>query len=188
MKPTEILKEEHRYIERMLTIMERAASRVEQGERIAPEVFRDAIHFIRTFADGCHHQKEETLLFPALVRIGFSAESGPVGVMLNEHDLGRIEIKGMHDALEKYAASEPDAEKDLVTHAENFVVLLRNHIMKEDNILFAMADQHLSVQDQTRLSEGFAEAERTGEACMLKNDLIALLERMERESRTKEVK
>jgi hemerythrin-like domain-containing protein len=188
MKPTEILKEEHRHIERMLTIMERAASRVEQGEKVPPEVFRDAIHFIRMFADGCHHQKEETLLFPALVRIGFSAESGPVGVMLSEHDLGRIEISGMHDALEKYSAGEPDAGMDLVAHAQNFAALLRNHIMKEDNILFVMADQRLSAQDQTRLSEGFAEAERTGEACIMKKDLVALLERMERESQSKEIK
>jgi len=188
MKPTEILKEEHRYIERMLTVMERAASRVERGEEVPPEVFRDAIHFIRTFADGCHHQKEETLLFPALVRIGFSAESGPVGVMLSEHDLGRTEIKGMHEALDRYSANELDAGKDLVAHAENFAGLLRNHIMKEDNVLFVMADQRLSQQDQTRLSEGFAEAERTGKACMMKKDLVALLERMERESQTKEIK
>jgi hemerythrin-like domain-containing protein len=162
MKPTEILKEEHRYIERMLTIMEGAASRVKHGEAVPPGVFRDAIHFIRMFADGCHHRKEEALLFPALVRIGFSPQSGPVGVMLSEHDLGRVEIRGMHAALERYSAGEPEAEKVLVAHAENFVVLLRNHIMKEDNILFAMADQRLSAQDQTRLSESFAEAERTG--------------------------
>lgn len=188
MKPTEILKEEHRHIERMLIIMEHAATRLEQGEKVPPDVFREAIHFIRMFADGCHHRKEEALLFPALVRIGFSTESGPVGVMLGEHDLGRAEIVGMHDALQKYAGGDSGATHKLITHTRDFVNLLRNHIIKEDNILFVMADQRLSPQEQTRLSEGFAEAERSGEACMMKKDLVALLEKMEHGSQLHEVK
>ena len=116
------------------------------------------------------------------MRAGFPKESGPVGVMLHEHDLGRIEIKGLETALARHAAGEQGADNDVLEHAENFIALLREHIIKEDNILFRLADQRLSAQEQAKLSEGFAAAEQGGVACVKKSEFIALLDRMERES------
>jgi len=74
MKPTDMLKAEHRAIERMLTVMEHAVANAEQGNNVKPEVFDDALKFIQTFADGCHHRKEEALLFPAMEMVGRSVE------------------------------------------------------------------------------------------------------------------
>lgn len=179
MKPTEILKQEHRAIERMLDVLETAANRVASGEQVPPQTFKDAIRFIRQFADGCHHHKEETLLFPAMIEKGFSSEAGPIAVMLYEHDAGRALVKGMSDAVESYEKGDLSALSRLVAHSREFTSLLREHINKEDNILFAMADMHLSEEDQAKLSGRFDQAENHNEACALKSDLLDLLNRLE---------
>jgi hemerythrin-like domain-containing protein len=181
MKPTDVLRNEHRSIERLLSVLETAINRTESGERIPAKLFHDAIHFIRMFADGCHHRKEETLLFPAMEQKGIPREGGPIGVMLEEHDAGRAHVHAMQIALQRYGTDEAAAMSDLVLHVRAFVVLLREHIMKEDNVLFVMADQHLSEPDQTRLSEEFLGAETSNEACTLKSDLLVLLERLEQQ-------
>ena len=55
------LKEEHEVIERILKILNVASDRLERGEDVSPEIFKKAIDFIRTFADRCHHGKEEDM-------------------------------------------------------------------------------------------------------------------------------
>jgi hemerythrin-like domain-containing protein len=51
--------QEHRVIERVITSLEQGADRLEQGKAIEPAFFIDAAQFIKGFADGCHHMKEE---------------------------------------------------------------------------------------------------------------------------------
>jgi hemerythrin-like domain-containing protein len=81
MKATEILMDEHRVIERVLTALERAAERLEQGGKLDPGFFVDATDFIRGFADGCHHQKEEGVLFKAMTAAGMPTDQGPIAVI-----------------------------------------------------------------------------------------------------------
>ncbi|HEX9656886.1 MAG TPA: alginate export family protein [Bacteroidota bacterium] len=181
MKPTDILKEEHRSIERMLFVLEKAVTRLQQGEDVNPDVFRDGIWFIKEFADGCHHQKEEKLLFPAMVQKGFPQKSGPIGVMLHEHDLGRQEVAAMNDALDRYIKSDPTGRPALVQHTQSFIDLLRDHILKEDNILFAMADHHFSVEEEAILLKSFRAEENNGAACSTKQQLIELVAKMEKD-------
>jgi len=181
MKPTDILKAEHRSIERMLLVLEKAATQLQRGEDVRPEVFRNGIRFIKEFADGCHHQKEEKLLFPAMVQKGFPQESGPIGVMLHEHYLGRHEVGAMNDALNQYEKGDPEGKPVLIQHTLSFIELLRSHIMKEDNILFAMADQHFSADEEAALLKEFQAEEGTGAACSTKQQLIELLANMEKD-------
>ena len=101
MLATQILMEEHRVIERVLTALQRAADRVAEGARIRPSFFLNAAFFIKNFADGCHHRKEEGVLFVAMQESGIPREGGPVGVMLAEHEQGRAFTREMKDAAEK---------------------------------------------------------------------------------------
>lgn len=179
MKPTDILKEEHRNIERMLTLLESHAARLEGGSPPDQGFFEGALRFIREYADGCHHGKEEKLLFVRMIERGFPAESGPIAVMLSEHESGRMHVREMSGALERYAAGDPGAAALLARHAFGYADLLRNHIYKEDNMLFRMADEHLSESDQAALLQKFEELIATGSACASREELLALLSRFE---------
>ena len=102
--------------------------------------FDQCVTFIRLFADACHHGKEEDLLFPELEKAGMSREQGPIAVMLEEHRIGRRYVQFMAEALEPARAGDEEARARLLNAARGYVDLIRGHIMKEDNVLFDMAD------------------------------------------------
>ncbi|NCO36867.1 MAG: hemerythrin [Armatimonadetes bacterium] len=178
-KPTDILTAEHNVIKRMIAVLNRAVDRLEGGEQVSPEVFRKAADFIRNFADKCHHMKEQDTLFPTLVQRGMPQEDGPIGVMLIEHDRGRAFTKGMAEATESYAAGDQEAKKAIIANARGFGELLIQHIDKEDNVLYVMANNLLTDSDQAELLEKFEVAEASmGEGTHEK--YIALVEELEK--------
>lgn len=160
MSVTDILKKEHRGIERMLNVVEEAALRLERGDSVPKELFAQAAEFFSHFADRCHHGKEEKQLFPLMERRGVPSNGGPIGVMLQEHTIGRGYIRAMREESQKLAASALRNPRELLGAVRGYVDLLRQHIQKEDNILFHMADQVLTAQDQKDLAEAFDRVER----------------------------
>jgi len=160
MQPTQILSNEHRVIEVVLGCLEKMTAEAEKTGKLDRELAEQAVDFIRNFADKCHHGKEEVHLFTAMVAKGVPQEGGPVGVMLYEHDLGRSFVAGMSTSITLAAAGDAAALKEFARHASGYVQLLRNHIQKEDNILFPMADQIFSDSDQKRLLDAFELVER----------------------------
>jgi hemerythrin-like domain-containing protein len=136
--------------------------------------------FIKVFADGCHHQKEEGILFPAMIENGLSKDTGPIAVMLAEHEEGRRLTQKMRQALERLQATDA-SRNELVQNALSYVKLLRQHIYKEDNILFPMADKVIPIDQQQQILDAFMLVERdeTGESVHEK--YLGLAERLEQE-------
>jgi hemerythrin-like domain-containing protein len=84
--------------------------------------------------------------------------------MLFEHDEGRAFVGAIAGAIDAYEADGRSAALTIAENARGYVDLLRGHIMKEDNVLFPMADRVLSPADQTELERRFEqiETERMG--------------------------
>ncbi len=164
MQASEVLMNEHRAVERVLKVLERSADRLDAGEAVPAQIFEDSLDFLRNFADKCHHGKEETALFPAMAKAGVPVERGPIGVMLAEHNEGRGYIRAMGEALEAYKRGDETARRPLAENARAYASLLAQHIRKEDDILFPMANQVLSDAEQQRLIAEFdrIEAEHIG--------------------------
>ncbi len=154
--PVAILKAEHRVIEQVLDALERLVREV----RIDAAPLRDALDFLRNFADGCHHAKEENELFPRLEAAGVPREDGPIGCMLDEHERGRRFIRAMADSLDAAAAGDCSARAALCSAADGYVELLRKHIWKEDNVLFAMAERVLGTAERGAVLGGFDRTEQ----------------------------
>ncbi len=155
MKATEILMQEHRLIEQVLDCLEEAAGRLEDGEDIEPDFFIDAAEFVAGFADGSHHRKEEDILFSAMTAGDMPEDSGPVAVMLHEHEEGRRFTAGFRSAAEQMKAGDTSASVDVIRNAFDYVNLLRDHIVKEDNVLFPMADQVITAEEMQHVSREF---------------------------------
>lgn len=153
---TEVLKAEHRVIEKALDALERL---VRAPANSALDPWAKVIDFLRNFADKCHHLKEERLLFPALEERGIPREGGPIGMMLAEHEEGRGYVRAMAAALESASANPVEALAVLKKEAGAYVRLLREHIVKEDEVLFEMADEILSAEEQKQLLRDFEEHE-----------------------------
>ncbi len=184
MRATEVLMEEHQVIMRVLAALEKASSRLENGDGMAAGFFIEAAGFNKGFADGCHHKKEEGVLFPAMIEAGLPRESGPVAVMLAEHEQGRQLTRGMLAAAERFGLNEASSKADIVASARGYVSLLRQHIQKENYVLFPMADKIIPADKQERINEDFERVEReeTGEGVHEK--YLALAEKLESEAGT----
>ena len=163
MKATQQLRDEHEGVKIMLSILEQLCRPLEAAENLNKEHFEGILEFLKVFVDKCHHGKEEDLLFPALIAVGVPKD-GPIAVMLQEHEMGRNYVKAMSDVYATYRAGDKSSYKAIRQNALAYISLLRDHIEKENNVLFVMADNSLSEERQDELFEGFEriEVERIG--------------------------
>ena len=181
MRAITVLMDEHRLIERVLDALETAAGALERGETVRPGFFLDAAEFIAGFADGCHHHKEEDVLFGAIVASGMPADQGPIPVMLQEHEQGRAFTRAMREAARRLAEGDSAAARQVVANARGYVALLRDHIGKEDEVLFPMADHILSEDRHEAVLADFARIGRADAKTGAPERFLALAERLERE-------
>ncbi|MEM0457328.1 MAG: hemerythrin domain-containing protein [Nitrososphaerota archaeon] len=159
--PTEVLKSEHRVIEKVITTMDWVGRTLLRGKRVDPSLIEEITDFMEKFADKCHHGKEENVLFEWMERMGVPKEGGPIGVMLYEHELGRSYRKAIVEALPSYKEGSLEAAKVIAENVQAYATMLSQHIMKEDNILFKIADELIAEKDdETYLMENFEKVER----------------------------
>lgn len=159
MRPTEILSEEHRVIEVVLQVLGAIAEEAERHGKVNRESAEQAIDFIRTFADQCHHGKEEQQLFKAMTGHGLPGDSGPIAAMLHDHEQGRGYVAMMADSLEGDEAGDPEAVGRFCDNARGYIALLQTHIQKEDRVLFPMADRLIDAEAEERLMSAFRTVE-----------------------------
>jgi hemerythrin-like domain-containing protein len=159
MKPTEDLIHEHNAIKVMLDIMSKIAGNINKDKVSSTKEIEEIVDFLRTFADKCHHGKEENALFPALVEAGIPEENGPIGVMLHEHTIGRGYIKEIDDNVGNYKMGVTGSAQSIADTLLKYVTLLQNHIQKEERILFPMAEKVLSTSRQDEVFGKFEQIE-----------------------------
>lgn len=159
MHPTDVLSQEHRAIEARLDALEEQINAIAAGQPFPRRFFDEALDFFRNFADGCHHSKEENLLFPRLKERGMPANGGPIAVMLAEHDEGRAYLRAVRENLDAAEPADGEARRAVLDNAAAYIELLRLHIQKEDNILFRMAQMILHPDDVAELQKEFAAVE-----------------------------
>ncbi|MBI4611694.1 MAG: hemerythrin domain-containing protein [Candidatus Rokubacteria bacterium] len=172
--PTGMLREEHEVILRALALLERFSQRIEAGEPVDREGLAWLRDFFSTFADRCHHGKEEQHLFPALHRYGVPREGGPLGVMLHEHEEGRGLLRAM---------AQGD-DRETATAIRRYAALLRGHIDKENGVLFPLAEQLLPDDEQRRLAHAFEAVEQEVAGAGVHERLLCRLAELEREVAT----
>ncbi len=182
MRAITVLMDEHRIIERVLDALETAAGALDRGQAVRPGFFLDAAEFIAGFADGCHHHKEEDVLFGAIIASGMPADQGPIPVMLMEHEQGRAFTRTMRAAAGRLAEGDAVAARQVVASAKGYVALLRDHIGKEDEVLFPMADEILTEARHDEVLRDFARIEREDAMAGAPERFRALAEMLEREA------
>jgi len=156
MTATTALRSEHDHILAMIACLRAACKAAEEPGGFDADTFSSGIDFIRNYADAWHHAKEEDLLFPALEEEGMPREGGPIAVMLHEHVLGRTYVRQMAEHLDAAAGGNDEARRHVLRFALAYANLLTQHIQKENNILFNMADQILVPEVQARLQKEYA--------------------------------
>ena len=144
MNGIDILIEEHKYVTRMLKVIRRVCFSLMEYKEINYEDFENIIKFIRNFADGHHHRKEEEFLFNKMVEcLGDAGKNAITHGMLVEHDLGRMYVRNLEEAINKFKGGNEESKLDIIGNAISYTTLLENHIHKEDNVIFTFAQRRL---------------------------------------------
>ena len=159
--PFDDLEADHRVIDKVLSALEATTP-----ENTDLGFFRSVIDFVEQFADGCHHEKEEAHLFPALVSAGILNEMGPIGVMLQEHQQGRAHRGRLADLL---ATGDLEA---LCAEGRAYAALMREHIMKEEQALFMMGRTMLPPSGHELVAQAFDSIESAA-AMRERHELLA---------------
>jgi hemerythrin-like domain-containing protein len=156
---TAILSHEHEVILLMLDATEEVARLLDRGDEVSPETLDGLLEFFRVFADRCHYGKEEALLLPKLEKRGLRRDAGPTGAMLQEHEQGRWLLREMAAAALAYAAGNAEARLSWIAAARGYAHLLRQHIAKENEVLFPIAEKLLTEAEQREIAAGFDKVE-----------------------------
>lgn len=152
---TDILSEEHENILNVISSVLKECSKLEDGKELDHAFFEKVIDFIKNYADGFHHAKEEDILFAELLDNIDRMHCNPIPVMFHEHEMGRNYVKGMEAGL-----SNGDKEH-VIENARGYCYLLQEHIYKEDNILFQMAEEALTDEQKEQVLRKYQEVEDT---------------------------
>jgi hemerythrin-like domain-containing protein len=98
-----------------------------------------------------HFAKEEEILFPTFEEITGSTE-GPTNVMRYEHEQ-------MRDLIGRLAGAVEERDKDAyLSIAESLMILLQQHNMKEEQMLYAMCDRVIPQDKKEETVEKLKEA------------------------------
>ncbi|MDP2731197.1 MAG: hemerythrin domain-containing protein [Dehalococcoidales bacterium] len=159
-KPTELLKEEHQGVLQKLDALEDVINNLEHKEKASARLKELTSFFDTDF--WVHFDKEGKALFPEFDNF-MPRGAGPLAVMMDEHEVLRETNVVVHEAVTRYLDDDDSAAVIQVIrqNGTHFIEFLRNHIFKEDSILFRMAEMHLQQAQNERVIRLFAEIERT---------------------------
>jgi hemerythrin-like domain-containing protein len=154
---TSVLSDEHQNILKVIESMLSTCEKIEAGDEIDPVYFENAVAFIKNYADTYHHAKEEEILFKAMLNNVNGMHCNPIPVMLYEHDEGRSFVKGLETGLEN------NNKQEILDNARGYCYLLKDHIYKEDNVLYPMAEEALNDEQKDTVQQLYDEVNAKNE-------------------------
>ncbi|SDK14629.1 hemerythrin domain-containing protein [Natronincola ferrireducens] len=180
MKAVKILMDEHQNILRMLKVIRRLCLQTFNTKEVYYKGYYAAIDFIRNYADKFHHGKEEDILFDKMsTELGEAIKTGPIYGMLAEHDLGRLFVKNLEEALHKAEEGGEEAKLDIIVNAVAYTDLLYRHIEKEDAAIFTFAEKSFNNDLQHWVDAEFENAKERLDSEKTEEKYIALLNELE---------
>jgi hemerythrin-like domain-containing protein len=156
---TLVLRTEHDAISQVLKVLGLSVARVENRQEVSNQMLEDMLEFLAVFVDKCHHSKEEDVLFPILEAAGIPRQNGPIGCMLDEHEVGRSYIRQMREGLALLKAGNELGQSLFIQNAQSYITLLTSHINKENKVLFVLADNALTANRQDEIANQFEDIE-----------------------------
>jgi hemerythrin-like domain-containing protein len=161
MMPIGPLMIEHRLIERMIKLIDLEVSSISKTNKVNISFVESAIDFIKTYADRCHHGKEEDILFRELKKKNISSVHKKIlDELINEHVYARENTKILVDAKNKYLNGDKDVLSTISAQLSKFVELYPKHIAKEDKNFFIPCMEYFTRKEQDDMLDEFWEFDK----------------------------
>jgi hemerythrin-like domain-containing protein len=149
MMPIGPLMIEHRLIERMIDVMSEELKIFEKEQKLDPGFVEMAVDFIRTYADRCHHGKEEDILFRELGGKKLTDEHRhTMEELVEEHRWGRKTTVRLVEANQRYMQGDRNAMPTVIDCLKSLVQFYPKHIEKEDKHFFIPCMDYFTETEQ----------------------------------------
>jgi hemerythrin-like domain-containing protein len=169
---------EHRLIERVVKLLAKESNKINAGNNLNTGFIHKIIDFFKIYADGCHHGKEEDILFSSLARKEMMPQHRALmDDLLEDHKKSRALVKNMEYTTLRYRKSDQTAKKDITGFIQELVKLYTTHIEKEDKHFFIPSMKYFTEEEQSRMSGEFNEFDRL----MIHKEYNRKVEKLEQE-------
>ena len=141
----EILYQDHRNLERLLSALERQVAHFEDGEEADLDIVKAVVDYCLGYPDLCHHPKEDLVLRQLRLRDPAGAER--IGNLEQEHHKLAATTQGFSDGLGRLIKREDGSDSQFAEHARAFLADYRRHMEIEELDFFPLAEKALTDED-----------------------------------------
>jgi hemerythrin-like domain-containing protein len=158
MQPIGPLMHEHRLIERMIDVMELEVERIQSGKQPNSRLIDEAIDLFRTYADHCHHGKEEEILFKELASKPLTDdEKSILAGLVEDHVKGRKLVTEIYLLNKELGRKQSHEETMKLIHlVRKLAIFYMVHIKKEDKEFFFPVMRYFTRQEMDTMLANFA--------------------------------
>ena len=141
----DILRDEHRNIEKLLLVLDRELSVFNRAERPDYHVVQSVIEYFQDYPDSCHHPKEDMIFAKLKARDPVTAAS--IGDLEAEHGKGSKRLARVARTVEGVLADREILRDTVDAIIRDFIDHERRHMAMEERVLFPAAMRVLLPQD-----------------------------------------
>jgi len=161
MMPIAPLMKEHVLILRMIDLVSKELSKVTKTNHIRMGFVEVVVDFLRTYADRCHHGKEEDILFRDLAKKQLSLDhQKTMNELIEEHRFARQTVAKLADANRRFLRGDNRESGNIAEELKTLVRFYPKHIEKEDKGFFFPCMDYFDKQEQDGMLTEFREFDR----------------------------
>ena len=141
----QILLEEHRNIDKLLLVLENELEVFDRSEVPDYEILQAVLQYFEDYPENFHHPKEDMVFEKLKMRDPTAAER--IGDVEAEHELETLRLRRLIDAVEEILAGREFLRQAFHDVVSDFIKHQRQHMDKEERLLFPAAVQRLRPED-----------------------------------------
>ena len=150
-KAIKILLEEHRNIKKLLNVLEQELKIFDQTHQPDYEIFQAIIEYFQAYPESYHHPKEDVVYKKLKLRDPAIAKS--IGDVEKEHEVEANRLREFAQAVEAILAGRELPRQSFHNIVRDFVAHQRQHMDKEERLLFPAAVKSLRPEDWAEIDE-----------------------------------
>jgi len=152
----EVLREEHRNIEKLLGVLEQELGVFDRRERPDYETLQAIVDYFEEYPARCHHPKEDMIV--DILKARNPAACGSLEDIESDHQQEGARLRRLAHTLEnvRTGGELPRQSVDDVVH--EFIAHERRHIDYEERVLFPAAIKALTTEDWTGIDARMSDA------------------------------
>lgn len=147
----QILLEEHRNIDKLLLVLEHELEVFDRSEEPDYELLQAVIEYFQDYPESCHHPKED-LVFEKL-KLRDPAAANRIGDVEAEHQIETLRLRRLVEAVEEILAGREFLRQTFHDVVHDFIKHQRQHMDKEERLLFPAAVKGLRPDDWAEIDE-----------------------------------